>query len=411
MLKQAIAGVSRIANKLLPEDKDVPVQVENQPQEERRRKKVGTFTTTTRELLSKLRKLAPSVQRISGVSCEDPGTIPPVGRYSPSYATVDCKVKGYVLFKKSPSVHKTPLKQMQREHTEELKKKLEAKHSRSEYISSMIEKFNKLRHKTIDKEEPDISDISVLKKDSVFSINSEYSSKKYHSPRKININSKSVLRERKGSEGGLSKYQSLPQLASNVSTSPDSHPLGLNKQAKTLAGLVRRMKPLKFKSRKARVEEDIFHWAIKRALNTSAEEEFNPYNLKKALFDSAEKNPMTKSRCKSVIPFEKQTQRKPFRDIYETHENTYDGNPEVCKKSLATGVPDFKRYVKRPPLVKSIVSPDYCKPVEKIFRPYVQKCQLVDFKLLKPRDDLMYRQESVAAYYKPSAAQLLNATK
>ena len=75
--------------------------------------------------------------------------------------------------------------------------------------------------------------------------------------------------------------------------------------------------------------------------------------------------------------------------------NTYDINFEYSKKSLGK-VPDFKRYINRPPQEKEIIYNEYYKPLEVIFGPMKSKDLMVAFKNQKSRDDLMYRQESIA---------------
>jgi hypothetical protein len=60
---------------------------------------------------------------------------------------------------------------------------------------------------------------------------------------------------------------------------------------------------------------------------------------------------------KSPSPvFSKITGRK---EMVKTPSRTYDANVEYCKNSLAKGVPDFNRYIERPPPGKKLITPDY----------------------------------------------------
>lgn len=144
-----------------------------------------------------------------------------------------------------------------------------------------------------------ISQVILLinKKDSIISNSSEVSKAMNIKNSKVNIHSLSnaVLRERKQSEADIARNQSLPQLMSNASTSPETKKnkrfADIAKQASTMSAMIKKMQPVKHQSRKSRIQYDIFKWVMKKVASNS-EEEFNPYTLKKALFDSSEENPM-----------------------------------------------------------------------------------------------------------------------
>lgn len=391
-------------------------------------------STTTRDMLAKMFKLSPNIQRISGLKPEGQGKIPDVGRYNPNYRTVEGQIKGNVQFKHKLVQNKVLEKKRKliHQYATDLKKRLAEKDTRSAYISSLLKMSGT---KTSGNE--DSPGRQYNKKDSVVSTTSDYSLTKASKPGKVNIHSLStaVMRERKKSEAYLNKDNSLPRLTSNASTSPDTkknHRLAsIIRQASTMSSIIKKIKPVKHQSRKSRIQQDIFKWVMKRA-NASSEEEFNPYNLKKILFDSSEANPMCKSRCKSVVPFHKQLQRPPFRDLSDCHEkrfeyvddsannqywsknkhsgspdiakyskrreitqdlalHTYDVNYESTKRSLANGVPDFRRYIDRPTQVKKLITPDYNKSLEQIYRSQSRKERTVSYQKMKPRDDMMYK--------------------
>jgi hypothetical protein len=206
------------------------------------------------------------------------------------------------------------------EYTSHFKKKMDVKVSRSSYISSLLSKFNKFRKRHNEDSNNQTFDEPNMynKNSSILSSNSEISRSKIRKAGKVNIRSKSILRERKQSNAIIVKNQSLPRLTAIKRTiltdvNKIKHKMKVAmKKASSISTLVKKIKPVKFYSNKARVEEDIFKWSVKR-VNSSLEKNFNPYELKKQLFDSSEKNPMTKLRCKSVIPFHLQANRPPFK--------------------------------------------------------------------------------------------------
>jgi len=66
--------------------------------------------------------MAPWVQKISGLTSEDPENIPPVCQYNPSYATVDSNIKGNVKYKLNLKNNRlTKRKKMIDGYTSELK--------------------------------------------------------------------------------------------------------------------------------------------------------------------------------------------------------------------------------------------------------------------------------------------------
>lgn len=159
---------------------------------------------------------------------------------------------------------------------------------------------------------------ALHKKTSILSTNSEVNQNKIREAGKVNINSNSILRERKKSNAAMNKNHSLPHLSGSNATSPPEVNNSKNRlfdvirNANNISEIIKRIKPLKLRNNKSRVEEDIFRWCARRA-NCSLGEDFNPYELKKQIFDSTEKNPMTKLRCRSVIPFHLQAKRAPFK--------------------------------------------------------------------------------------------------
>jgi hypothetical protein len=197
---------------------------------------------------------------------------------------------------------------------------MDVKISRSSYISSLLSKFNKFRKRHIEDsnnrtfDQPD----TYNKNSSILSSNTEISNSKIRKSGKVNIRSKSILRERKQSNALILKNQSLPRLTvikrtilTDVKKIKQKMKNAM-KQDSSISTIIKKIKPVKFQSNKARVENDIFKWSVKR-VNSSLEKNFNPYEFKKQLFDSSEKNPMTKLRCKSVIPFHLQAKRPPFK--------------------------------------------------------------------------------------------------
>lgn len=95
--------------------------------------------------------------------------------------------------------------------------------------------------------------------------------------------------------------------------------------------------------------------------------------------------------------------------------NTYDVNFEYTKKSLGKvsnfaglevfscpkGTKSdqanphvFKKYLDRPPQERKIIYNEYYIPLDQIYGSMKTKDPLVAFSAQKPRDDLMYRQES-----------------
>jgi hypothetical protein len=159
---------------------------------------------------------------------------------------------------------------------------------------------------------------ALNKKNSILSVNSDVNHNKIREAGKVNIKSNSILRERKKSNAMMAKNHSLPHLAGSDATNPPEVNNSKNRlfdvirNASNISEIIKRIKPLKLRNNKSRVEEDIFRWCVKR-VNCSLGEDLNPYELKKQIFDSTEKNPMTKLRCKSVVPFHLQTKRPPIK--------------------------------------------------------------------------------------------------
>lgn len=73
--------------------------------------------------------------------------------------------------------------------------------------------------------------------------------------------------------------------------------------------------------------------------------------------------------------------------------NTYNVNFEYIKNSLGK-VPNFERYIDRPPQEKKIIYNEYYTSLDQIYGSLKTKDSNVAFSVQKPRDDLMYRQES-----------------
>lgn len=170
----------------------------------------------------------------------------------------------------------------------------------------------------------------------------------------------------------------------------------------------------------------------------------NPYDLKRKLFHDPEESTISRERCKSVTPFEKQSTRQEFKGDFDCNEkrfeankgdisvlsknkrsispdfkkstkrkgienkslnmNTYDVNYEYTKSSLGK-VPNFKRYIPRPNQEKEIIYNEYYKPLEQIFKTMDHKDNLVAFRNLKSRDDLLYKPESIANQGRKSILQ------
>ena len=132
---------------------------------------------------------------------------------------------------------------------------------------------------------------------------SDFSPPKIKNKAKINIASSGVGRERKRSNAELVKNQSYPHFISQDSTVPE-----------TDKG-VKRVKVHKFNrqiSKRARIEDDIVKWSLKKS-RVAFQNELNPYDLKEKIFDAYNNQTQEKPRCKSVLAFDKQLKRPGFK--------------------------------------------------------------------------------------------------
>ncbi|CAI2365579.1 unnamed protein product [Moneuplotes crassus] len=379
-------------------------------------------STTTRESASKIYKLPPSIQKISGASTEDPKNIPSMYHYNPSYKMVDSKIKGGVKYKLNLSVNKVlqKKKEILLNHTTNLKKKLAIKDTRTNYINSIVTKFKKCKKNYAEEEQRNQAKKNFARRNSILLVNgSDSEPMRANSLSKVNIHRNSGIKENAKADMDLQRMNSLSGLVSSYRAATEvSH------------------KPIsrKLLSNKSRVDEDIVRWCF-RKVNCSFDEELNPYDLKMKLFKPSEESISTRQRCKSVTPFDKQSNRLPLRadmdcnekrfevntsninvlssgrkspspnfnkytsrkDIIEPPINmhTYDANYEYSKRSLGK-VPDFKRYISRPSQEKEILCQEAYKPLDEIFSSLKKKDKTVPFKHQRPRDDLMYKHENIS---------------
>ncbi|CAI2365140.1 unnamed protein product [Moneuplotes crassus] len=378
-------------------------------------------STTTREAAGKIYKLAPSIQRIGGANREDPKNIPSLYHYNPCYKAVDSRVKGDVKFKRSLKKNKILQKRKEflQNYTVELKKKLAIKETRMSYVNSLLTKFKKCKKNYVETTQKSRPKEKLGKGHSLISESSDGETLKAQSLAKININSTSAIKTEGKGDSEIQRMKSLSHFTSNHSTAPESHQKP-----------VRRVNM----SKKSRINEDIVKWCFRKA-NFSFDSELSPYDLKMKLFNSPEESTIMKERCKSVTPFDKQQDRPPLKaeincnekrfevnssnihalsnsrksaspdfkkctrrkELFDTpfYLNTYDANYEYPKSSLGK-VPDFKRYISRPPQEKEIIYQEYYKPLEKIYASMKRKDRTVAFRNQRSRDDLLYRHETVA---------------
>lgn len=136
---------------------------------------------------------------------------------------VSAQVKGSVKYNQRMGGNKMLEKkrELMKNHTEELRKKLALKDTRTKYINSILEKYNKWKAKQ--KEMTQQPSLEMTDKNLSLGKGNYEGPPRAQSMAKVNIYSNSMIAGNKKNELEISRIHSYSQLGSNFSTAPHSH--------------------------------------------------------------------------------------------------------------------------------------------------------------------------------------------